>query len=551
MSHSSAIDAISTLALVAMLACTTAGSAQARTRGSTPEQAPTATVATGKYYALVIGINDYPAPLPKLKTAVNDAREIANVLTSRYGFDVKVMLDGDATRENILDSLNQYESKLTANDNLLIYYAGHGYENKLTGKAYWLPVNANSVNSSSRIIADDITSEMVVLPAKHILVISDSCYSGGLSRDADVVSATLGKDAFLRRMMSGRSRTLMASGGDEPVSDSGKDGHSIFAYALLQTLNTKPEIMFSAADVFYAGVQRRVAGNSDQVPHYDVIRNSSHDDGDFVFLRKGAAMAAPAENSAPAAEMNRTATDASSDNSPFHPASNPAQDLSAARATYYTPTTDGLQSFHCDVTNNWKLILNDVSADDPFLAWLTQVSISLDDNLKTGGKATWTSAKPPPADAADAENQIQKGLTQMLQGFMQTWNGYMNGSMVPEPDSSTTVTRNGDGVLLHAADANDSIDESFDRNMVLTESHVIAPNMDVEMYPTYEQTSDGKIVSSMRSVTRATNAPGTDMTMTVTYNLIDSFRIPATLKVAEKNVGNFEFTFANCSVKHF
>ena len=226
--------------------------------------------------------------MPKLKTAANDAREVAKVLSDRYGFEVKLLLNSEASRGNILDSLNQYENTVTANDNLLIYFAGHGYENKITGKAYWLPTDAGSVSSSNRIIADDITSEMVALSARHILIISDSCYSGGLSRDADVVSATLGKDALLRRMMSGRSRTLMASGGDEPVSDSGKDGHSAFAYALLEALKDRQDAMFSAGDLFYAGVQRRVAGNSEQVPHYDVIRSSGHVDGDFVFLRKGA-----------------------------------------------------------------------------------------------------------------------------------------------------------------------------------------------------------------------------------------------------------------------
>ena len=119
----------------------------------------------------------------------------------------------------------------------------------------------------------------------------------------------------------------------------------------------------------------------------------------------------------------------------------------------------------------------------------------------------------------------------MLVGFFQTWNGFMNGAMVPDPDSSTEVTRSGGGVHLHGGDATTTLDESFDRDMTLTEYHVVTKAMDVMMYPTYTPTPDGKIISSVRSVYRVSNAPGTELTMSVTYNTIDSFRIPAQLLV--------------------
>ena len=86
----------------------------------------------------------------------------------------------------------------------------------------------------------------------------------------------------------------MASGGDEPVSDSGKDGHSAFAYAVLQALGNTTQALFTASDLFYdgtGGVQRRVSGGTQQVPQYAIIRNSGHDDGDFVFTRKNASSA--------------------------------------------------------------------------------------------------------------------------------------------------------------------------------------------------------------------------------------------------------------------
>ena len=77
----------------------------------------------------------------------------------------------------------------------------------------------------------------------------------------------------------------MASGGDEPVSDSGTDGHSVFAYALLRALQQSSQSVFTASDLFYGSVRQQVAGKSDQLPQYSIIRNSSHDEGDFVFVK--------------------------------------------------------------------------------------------------------------------------------------------------------------------------------------------------------------------------------------------------------------------------
>ena len=258
----------------------------------------------GKYYAIVIGINNYPSPLKPLETAVKDATAVATVLTKSYGFQVNLLLNQDATRVNILNAINRFRDRLNENDNLLIYYAGHGYSDHAADKAYWLPIDADSIYSSNRIIADELTTDIRVQNARHVLVISDSCYSGGLSRDADFPTESAGQSVFLNRMLKSRSRTLMASGGDEPVSDSGTDGHSVFAYALLRAFEQQRQSVFTASDLFYGSVRQQVAGKSDQVPQYSVIRNSNHDEGDFVFVKKDEQLAkSPAVSSTPTTDQ--------------------------------------------------------------------------------------------------------------------------------------------------------------------------------------------------------------------------------------------------------
>jgi TRAP-type mannitol/chloroaromatic compound transport system substrate-binding protein len=238
---------------------------------------------SGVYCALIIGNNNYKY-LPKLKTAKKDAEEVALVLQKDYGFKTTLLLDG--TRNQILKAVNKSRKNLKRDDHLLIYYAGHGEFDTIAGKAYWLPVDAQSNDDTNWIIVDTITSNLKRIAAKHILVVADSCYSGTLTRRAITELGSISKrDQYLKKMLKKSSRTLLASGGNEPVSDTGGAGHSIFAAAFIEGLNDIHMKQFTAEELFFKHIKERVAGNAEQVPEYNTIRNSGHDGGDFVFTR--------------------------------------------------------------------------------------------------------------------------------------------------------------------------------------------------------------------------------------------------------------------------
>jgi len=253
---------------------------------------PAAGSPKAEYHALVIGNNNYPRIHRPLKTPINDAVAVAQLLHDRYGFRTELLRD--ATRDQILTALVRFRRTLTPNTNLLIYYAGHGYLDREAGEAYWIPVDGDSDNIINWISADDITRAVKTIPSKHVLVISDSCYSGAILSD-DSATRDFGPGlaprehiAYLAKLDNSKSRDWMASGSKEPVADDGAPGHSIFAAAVLQGLTQMKDDQFAASDLFYAFVKRKVAGNAPQLPQYGSIRESGDDLGDFIFSRGGA-----------------------------------------------------------------------------------------------------------------------------------------------------------------------------------------------------------------------------------------------------------------------
>ncbi|HNC45434.1 MAG TPA: tetratricopeptide repeat protein, partial [Acidobacteriota bacterium] len=238
----------------------------------------------GKYYALVIGINQY-VNLPRLKTAVMDAQEVAAVLGRDYGFETRLLLDQAATKDAILTALNDYRKQTRPGDTLLIYYAGHGEFDREVDKGYWIPVEARDDENVRWVSADDVTTNLKGMAAQHILVVSDSCYSGTI-RDSQSSLRPADHNRYLVKMQEGRSRMVMSSGGKEPVADGGGGGHSIFAKAFLNGLKEMEADQFTAEELFGEFVKIQVTGGSDQIPEFNPLRNSGHEKGGLVFVRK-------------------------------------------------------------------------------------------------------------------------------------------------------------------------------------------------------------------------------------------------------------------------
>jgi uncharacterized caspase-like protein len=237
----------------------------------------------GRYEALVIGVNNYTNLRP-LQTAVNDAIAVAQLLGNMYGFTVTLLTN--ATRAEIISALDSLRLRLGERDNLLIYYAGHGMLDTGEGRGYWLPVNARQDSRVHWLSNTTITDALKAMPARHVLVVADSCYAGALMRGIEVVEQQRHSDreAYVARLMEKRSRTVLTSGGLEPVLDSGGGQHSVFAKAFLTVLQENTDIL--EGQQLFSALRRPVVVNAAQTPEYSDIRYAGHEGGDFLFVRR-------------------------------------------------------------------------------------------------------------------------------------------------------------------------------------------------------------------------------------------------------------------------
>jgi len=238
------------------------------------------------YHALVIGVSDYRCTgWPQLGTARNDAEAVAHVLTQRYGFQTTLLLESAASREGVIAALDQM-MQLHPNDALLIYFAGHGYYDTNMDEGYWIPFGAVRTKGK-RLAREDwlwnSTLQRIVsaLPARHVLVIADTCYGGSLFRGVEppIKNKPL---TWYRRAAAAPSRYLITSGNLEPVLDSGIR-HSVFAQEILNVLQYSDFEVFSASDLGMA-IRDSVGSLTGQMVCMGPLSTASHAGGEFVFM---------------------------------------------------------------------------------------------------------------------------------------------------------------------------------------------------------------------------------------------------------------------------
>ena len=141
-----------------------------------------------------------------LDTPIKDVTVIGDILEKKYKF-VEVKILEDATYDEIEKAFWYLNKKLTDQDNLLIYYAGHGKKDIRLKRAFWIATNAENLEESGPYWYDtnNVTTHIARIKAKHVLLVSDSCFSGLAKRGSESITASSDFDmtnpAFINKML--------------------------------------------------------------------------------------------------------------------------------------------------------------------------------------------------------------------------------------------------------------------------------------------------------------------------------------------------------------
>ena len=232
------------------------------------------------YHALIIGVSNYQnagAKLPNLEMPAKDADKFYRVLIEKYAFEPQhVTLLKDPTREEIIDQFDRLSEKVTDKDNLLVFYAGHGYYNKAKDFGYWLPADAKLSSSSEWIANSTIKDYIGAIHSRHTLLIADACFGGSIFKTRSVEAMI----SQFNEMYRNSSRKALTSGNLTEVPDK-----SVFLKYVIKTLEENNDVFLSSSKLF-SRIYEPILNNTSTTPQWGIIQGAGDEGGDFIFIKK-------------------------------------------------------------------------------------------------------------------------------------------------------------------------------------------------------------------------------------------------------------------------
>ncbi|MGJ8744775.1 caspase family protein [Polaribacter sp.] len=237
------------------------------------------TLQIGKYYGLIIGNNNYDDPaIISLDQPINDAAKLFNVLTREYTFEPQnVTFLKNATYVQMIEAFDDLSNKITENDNLIVFYAGHGWWDDAKELGYWLPSNAKKRSTAYWIRNSTISDYMSSIKSKHTLLIADACFSGSIFKTR---AAFTDSGQAINSLYDLPSKTAMTSGNLKEVPDK-----SVFLEYLVKRLDQNAD-KYLTADQLFVSFRIAVMNNSNTEPQFGTIQNAGDEGGEFIFIRK-------------------------------------------------------------------------------------------------------------------------------------------------------------------------------------------------------------------------------------------------------------------------
>jgi len=275
-------------------------------------------------WALVVGINRYDDPrIPALEFAERDAQAVAALLPS-LGFpreNIRLLLGGGLTRERLLEALEEdLNARMGAQDRLLIFFAGHAVSAEVhqQRRGYLLMPNSRLFGEwpgpdrphaekppAPALEMRNLLNTVAGLPAKHRLLLLDSCFSGFMVHGRKVGEVKTNDPRLLRWTQEPVTQVLTAGRSGQVASEKGLYGHGVFTWHVLKGLqgNADPRgdglITFHELATFVKG-RVNEEEDVDQDPQLGTLG-----EGEFLFLNEQAAAQATARRQREEAERKQ------------------------------------------------------------------------------------------------------------------------------------------------------------------------------------------------------------------------------------------------------
>ncbi|BDS13550.1 DUF7477 domain-containing protein [Aureispira anguillae] len=233
---------------------------------------------SGHYHALLIGVENYDDfSINDLEKPIDDCELLKTTLVNNYTFEQSdIHLLKNPTKEQILEKLIYLQERLTQQDQLLIFYSGHGMVKNEIG--YWLPSDAKKDNRLKWFSNSELRDYVNSIQTQHTLVIADACFSGSIFTGGyrDVTEFACAE------MEKIPSRRAMTSGANTVVPD-----NSVFFKYLIKKLNENNTSCLSA-ETLYSKVKPAVIYNSpnNHIPQFGVMPQTGDEGGNFIFRKR-------------------------------------------------------------------------------------------------------------------------------------------------------------------------------------------------------------------------------------------------------------------------
>ncbi len=233
----------------------------------------------GKNYALIIAAQNYSdSNIPSLENPVSDAIKLKLIFKNQYNFaDDNIYSLYNPLVVDFKRKFAEIQEVIQPEDNLIIFYAGHGIWVDKDKKGYWLLSDAQPNDPNTWLSNKMVLDMIATIPSRHTLLITDACFSGSVfktrSIDADAPVA-------IREMSEKISRVAITSGNDTEVPD-----ESVFMKYLIKALSENKEKYLTAQKMFINQIIEAVMTESKTEPRYGTLELAGHVGGDFIFTK--------------------------------------------------------------------------------------------------------------------------------------------------------------------------------------------------------------------------------------------------------------------------